>query len=256
MAATFVKKTRKKVSGRGKETALKPLTPNFFMPAIRKPKRFRILEAGPGELKATAWRALKKRSVNREFTLVDLSNLLHFERISSGLHKKIKIVQSDAVKGLGRTPKNSQHIIFSSFLMNNMPKEKQASFMEKAKDALMPGGRLILVMEKMSLLFPKTIPDSPEIDYAKTAKKLGLGFHTIAIPDKTSSNSHAPGIRGRSTTSKRMRVFKEYKKRGGPVETIFQKLKASGEVKTRQELITPTMVIIQKPRKPKARKQL
>jgi hypothetical protein len=218
-------------------------------------KPFLIFEAGVGEspevIAQRAKESLKKRR-NRKFIGVD--EQLNLDEVVSKKLKGIKnleLRQSCAIKELLKTPAGSQDIVFASYLTNNLAERNEScnfqgyscrkAFFIAAEKALRPGGRLILIQDKITAE-----------DIKHTAKELGLEFHIKLIPDEKAINSKSEAVRVRSTPEKRTAFMKE-RFSDWDLERFLPFWKKDG-ITSVEDTAKPTIFILKKPRNPYERK--
>ncbi|MCX6803392.1 MAG: hypothetical protein NTY48_02355, partial [Candidatus Diapherotrites archaeon] len=148
-------------------------------------------------------------------------------------------------------PEKSQHVIFGSYLLNSLPKEDSCllkgvpcdrTFCIAAEKALAPGGRLILVQDKLQEKFLQEI-----------AGKLGLKIHAITIADEQAIKSKSPAVRMRSSPQKRIKFTKsELARMHLDTGKYLKGLKKLG-IHNIEEATRPTIFLLRKSRKAKTR---
>jgi len=222
-------------------------------PVSKKKKTFRIFEAGSGAnpkgLLLQAKKATEKGR-KRHFVGVDIARLSLTAVLKKLLkrsdYKNLKLVRKCAVEAVKKLKPESQDIIFSSYLMNELSYKTDTSgislnrvFLKEAKKALKPGGRIVLVLDKGGISTYKAI-----------ANELGLGFHSIPISDKAAEKSNAEYIRLRSDPVKRAKFIDNYLSQGlsHPDLMLLQLL---GAINSPTDYARPTIIILRKPRKKK-----
>jgi hypothetical protein len=210
---------------------------------------FNVFEIGMGREPLTlirkAQRSILKKK-NRVFVGTDKElNLNESLRIAGikKLPKNLTLVQQCAIDALMKANPESQHVIFGSYLVNNLSKTHSSCFIrglacEKAifvaaEKALKPGGRLILVQDRDMSHF---------MDEA--AFNLGLRLHAIPLTDAQIAKSESWAIQMRGTKEKRI----EYIRDSG---ISLRELEADAQhrkLKSVDELARPTIFILGKPR--------
>jgi hypothetical protein len=220
--------------------------------AKRRKPEFNIIEGGCDEFPhAFVERVLassRKGKKHRRFLAVDKKNvdldaLFSYHGVKKPFNTESHM--GDILKCLDKLPPNSQHVIFGSFLINNLAGSHdhakqmaaRAAFMKSAKRVLYPGGRLILVSSIADTLY-----------YRHAAEIWGLKLHAIPIPDALARTSPHAEIRNRGDPAYRERWLD-----GGdfvednPKEAIDAAVKDAG-VSNHADLYSPTIFILRKPR--------
>ncbi len=223
-------------------------------------KSFNVFEAGSGKrpigLVKQAAKAKKRKLRARKFEGVDIQKVNLNQLLKKTGHKTIptnlKVRQQCAVKTMKMLKPNSQHLIFSSYLLNVLtahqpsknPLPTFVEFFISAKRALKPGGRLVLVQDRVSILLIK-----------KLAENVGLTFFKKALSDTESAKSPAKFIRLRSTPQKRTRMIKKELESGRTQVFELAVIMNDAKVASPEQLFEPTILIMQKPRKGKKKIQ-
>jgi SAM-dependent methyltransferase len=229
----------------------------------RPKKPFTVIEAACGSvpvgLVKKAQRALEKGKTMRKFVGVDEEkfdiDLLLKKTGLKALPSNLKLVESCASKYFQTLPKNSQDVIFASYLINNLASKQsclapgvscEAVFLGMAKRVLRPGGKIVLIQDKA---------------YAEEIKQEaimnGMNASVIDIPEKTAIASKAEFIRLRATPKRRRVFVKNYYNVDSEKEKLIRKLIQHRLIKSKDEFARPTAIILTKPRNseqiPKAR---
>jgi len=221
---------------------------------------FHVFEAGGGKrpigLFLQAERAKTRSLRDRKFVgvdtkRVDVNRLLKKLRIEKK-PENLLLRQQCAVDAVEALEPNSQHVIFSSYLLNCLiyePARPEHDFMQLdwvfakfAKRALRPGGRLALVQNRTDVPYFKGMAES-----------LGMAFHAIEIPDAKASKSPAWEIRSKSTPAKRLTILKKYLETVGlsgsrAQDYVQEKLRYAG-LKREEDYEKPTIMLFRKRRK-------
>ncbi len=141
---------------------------------------------------------------------------------------------------------NSQHIIFSSFLLSylavfgesqNMLKNA-GEFISAAKKALRPGGRLALVQGFAASQLIKDL-----------ALNYGLRFYKKVLTDEQAKKSPAHFIRSKATKKRRAHTLKELVDAGEINALGVTGLMHVLGLSEPEELLRPTVFVLRKPRK-------
>jgi len=220
------------------------------MPTIKKP--FMIFEAGSGKVPIPLLRKSLKATRKRKeikFTGVDeklnLDLLLRKTRLKTQ-PKNLRLVQNCAIKELLKIPKESQHVIFGSYLVNNLGETSSCTvpqlpcnraFFVAAERALRPGGRIILVQDKNSIPLMK-----------EAGHNLGFDLHMIAISDERAKKSKSWAIRKRSTPEKRVEYLQKHYPKKENISRVIDSSRKYG-INSLEELARPTIFILRRPRK-------
>ncbi|MFA6065313.1 MAG: class I SAM-dependent methyltransferase [archaeon] len=218
----------------------------------RKPK-FMVFEGGcspfPYALVEKALKAEKSPHLkHREFLGVDKESVdlnATLMRIGGKKPRSLKVQQADIFRALESLKPNSQHVIFSSYLINNLGAgldayarlQLQTEFLKKCKDALVPGGRIIVIDNKQGLANHKIYADH-----------LGLELHTIEMKDSQAMNSPHEAIRDRSNPMLRQWMFENAVNKKGLAQAQIQSFIDMGIVKEPAEMFTPIIYIFKKRR--------
>ncbi len=222
-------------------------------PVSKKKKTFRVFEAGSGANPKGLFLQAKKasgRGKKRHFVGVDIARLSLTAVLKKLLkrsdYKNLKLVRKCAVEAVKKLKPESQDIIFSSYLLNELSYKTDTRgislnrvFLKEAKKALKPGGRIVLVQDKGTISI-----------YREIANELGLDFHSIPLSDKAAKKSNAEYIRLRSDHAKREAFLNSYLSQGlPPADLMF--LRLSGAINSQTDFLKPTIMILRKPRKKK-----
>jgi hypothetical protein len=223
----------------------------------RKRMPFRVFEAGSGInpvglfRKAAFPRSRKRQFVGVEQLAIERGgwfDLLGLTLREAGLEKIPENVKwlsgRNAVEEIRRVPRRSQSVVIASYFLNNLKPRDALNFLADARKALRPGGRMLIVDDKIATRF-----------YQQAAKSLHMGFYCKEIPDKDAAKSDSESIRERSSPKKRMERFRRIVQKpvkasrpGATIEEAFQDLKKDGLVKTRADTVKPTLIYLRKPR--------
>ncbi|MDD5148675.1 MAG: hypothetical protein PHH08_04395 [Candidatus ainarchaeum sp.] len=160
------------------------------------------------------------------------------------LPKNLKLIAHDAIEAMKKIKPGSRSIVFGSYVLNCIShySEKRGAespailFLELAKKAVKPGGRIIIVEDKAATRF-----------YKAAASHVGLGFHAIEISDKKALHSKAWAIRKRASPKRRISRINKYFEQGTNLETVLYAME-SGTIESPEEFAKPTIFIMQKPR--------
>ena len=216
----------------------------------KKPKKpFSIVELGPGNLPIdlikAADKSLNTGKKHRVFTGIDegfinLSRAYEKARVKTNL-RNLKLWHfSDALNIMAHAPPNSQHVIFASYLFNNLAhrarvKGKTTSappfnllmfFIERA---LKSGGRFIMIQNRVAV---------ESIQKNMIALKSELRFSTTReISDEQMRNANAECLKLRATPQARAKLANQI-------------LRETGKRHTEEEL-RPVIIIFRKPKLPK-----
>jgi|GEM_PF-1538850 len=219
-------------------------------------KRLKVFEAGAGKgLRAVLRKAYSSeiKRKGREFIVVDekinkkpLMLDVLIRRALGKMPKNVQIAETCATKLLLQTVPNSQDLIFASYLTNNLksegfscvsPNNCRTAFLLAAKRALTPGGRLVLVQDKVAVPY-----------YEQIGQSMGLQVHSITIPPAKALKSDSEHIRLRATPKKRIKFMKEHY-RLDPNSDLVQAWIKRGIIKEPEEFAQPTIISLRKSRK-------
>jgi len=229
------------------------LGPGKKRPTQERKGPFYVLEAGCGAFPhALVQKALKSGIVSRlnhrKFTGVDKRqidiNQILLEH-GMGKVKNLQIIRDDILKTLDGLPANSQHVIFASFLLNNMGNAKgvesgireDTGFIKRFKKALSPGGRIILIANKKMM-----------DNYQFVADNLNMGFHSIEIKDVHAQNSEHLGIRRRGNPEARKAAYEIALKADPGTAGDAMRFMLAGRIKNPGDMFIPTILIFRKKR--------
>ncbi len=221
--------------------------------ARKRLKDFRVVELGHGKVPAGLVKvASKKRGRKTSFLGVETEkvNLAKALKLAGAekLPKNLTFEKTCALKALQKMPSGKTHVVFASYLLNNLSYKRvvrrggeavpmDVAVINEAKRVLVPGGRFV------------AIGDRGSIDkYMGLAAASGLKFHAIAIPDAVAQKSLAQYIRERGTPAGRADYFMKYM-RGGPEVLIeFEMMAQQGLVKDFGDMAKPTIYLLRKPK--------
>jgi len=151
----------------------------------------------------------------------------------------------DAMDTVSRLPPESKHLIVSSYFLNCMIQKagsmsEQAAwinhFVAMAKRALKPGGRLVLVQDK------GTVPE-----YEQFTKRNGMDFFVRPLSEIHAKRAHSWAIRSRATKSRKNKKLMEYYTIGLTTRKL-NALIQQGVITSNSDYVTPTLMILRKPR--------
>ena len=227
---------------------------------MARKKVFRVFEAGSGKrpigLVKQAAKAPHRRRRQRKFIGVDIEkvnlNKLLKKTGAKRMPKNLEVRQQCAVKALKMLEPESQHLIFSSYLINHLalygkadPMTNVAEFFAYAKKALKPGGRLILVQDRASISVVE-----------EQAKGFGLKLFKKPLPDEKAAKSPAKFIRLRSTPKKRLVMLDRAIDIDPAIALSIGIIMKAVKVSKPDQLFEPTIFIMQKPKKNKGKVEL
>ncbi len=246
--------SKKQAKAKSPALVLKPKAP----PIKTKPRtygakaKFRVVELGHGNTPyGLVQKAAKKRGTKTEFIGVETKkvNLAKTLKLANArkLPPNLRFERTCALKALKKMPSESTHLVFASYLLNNISYNRVKSGKEwvsmdiavvnEAKRILVPGGRFVAIGDKGSV-----------DKYEMLASASGLKFHAVEIPDAVASKSCAQYIRERGTPKGRMDYFTKYL-RGSPMVLIeYEMLAQRGIVQELGDMAKPVIYLLRKPR--------
>lgn len=194
----------------------------------------------------------------------DLDNTLRTAGLKE-LPRNVQLRSQHANSELQKLPEQSQHVIFASYLLNNLKEEPHPItgkmvpgkhvFFYWAVRALAPNGRIVLVQDKGNTPL-----------YRLLANEFGLSFHATEIPKEKAEKSLSKSIRERATPKKRKQLIKK----SNPViketnrfhsgelppttDRLFNRsaLASNAIPFDREDYLIPTLMVFSKKTKPKS----
>jgi len=218
-------------------------------PVAQKPKKkepFRVFEAGIGVFPTAFIRKAAQseaRGKNREFIGVDLKLAPKpLALLAAGKLKMpgvLELRKANALHCLNSLKLRSQNVVVESYLLNNVGMETKSKFLKAAKRALKPGGRLVLIQDRGSLIW-----------IYREARNLKMRPKVFDFSDAELKASKSRAIRDRSSPRKRRGILNHYVKRGAKATLKKIELLLDLElISSKDEYTRPIMVVMQKPRK-------
>jgi len=145
-----------------------------------------------------------------------------------------------------KIPPQSQDLIFASYLTNNLKRDGSScvsqhdcrtSFLLAVHRTLTPGGRLILVQDKVAIPV-----------YKQLGQSIGFDVHSIEIPQSKALKSASKYIRLRATPNRRIKFMKKNYGYAPDSEEVQAWIK-QGVIKEPEEYARPVIISMRKPRK-------
>ena len=216
-------------------------------------RHLKVFEAGCGKIPVglvrQAIKAERRGLRQRSFTGADIKGF-NLDRALEKLRvsKKpanLKIMQACAIETLRKLEPESQHIIFGSYFLNYITGHGRpdtmllnaGKFVSAAKRALVPGGRMVFVLDNMTSLLAEDL-----------ATRYEMFFYKRVLSDEEAKKSPAKFIRQRATPEGRAKIIRRWVQTGEL--TAFQIRCAMEEQSLSMgELAKPTIYTLRKPRK-------
>jgi len=216
-------------------------------------RHLNVFEAGCGKVPVgmiqQAVKAERRGLRQRSFTGADIEGF-NLDKVLKklGVSNKpanLRVMQACAIDTLRKLEPESQHVIFGSYFLNHIALHGKSNnmllnageFVSAAKRALVPGGRIVLVLDNMTSLLAEDL-----------ATRYEMFFYKRVLSDKEAKKSPAKFIRRRATPQKRAELIRRWIQRGEL--TPVQVARSMGEQHLSMgELVKPAIYILRKPRK-------
>jgi len=229
----------------------------------KRKSRFNVLEVGFGKTtEQLAKKALARKSRNKRFfTGIEKGGFAEYsparneltlaQYISEKIFKKkakvrnLAIINGDALFCAEKLAPESQHLIFGSYFMNNIPIDMyginaRKQMLETFQRWLIPGGRIVLVQNKGEVL-----------SYRELSTQMGFGFHSIPLKESECLASPSSSIQTRATPEKRTAYMNKPCERARYDSREIDALVQKGLITSPQDYFSPTLVLLRKPGIPK-----